>query len=431
MRETFRLETTVRKKARANILVKRLGENYGWAICAACLIVLFCNSGLNTTGFAAYQPYLIKLGGLTNTQSSTLIMIRTLSSLCGMLVVDKLIDRLEAKRVVTIGMILCACTFAIYGTATSFPGYCLAATVSGLAHGLGGMIPASVIITRWFNLHRATALGICMSSTGLSSMIASPIITSVVESKGLRVCFYGETVFVVLMTLAVWYLAYSNPECIDAHPIGSAQVQAEKSYAAHPAAPLLMGIMILMLGFYGIPSNIMTNHISVLYSAENYDPGAIALMVALLGGALAVGKMLYGTVADHIGTIRASLIFYVLVAAGGILCCLAGSGSVPLGIAAVLTLGIGLAVSSVSISVYAAGVATGEHYAQTVTRFQLGFNLGALLFGRVPGMIADRTGSYVGAYQIMTLIAAVSSAVLLVTYRRILREDREWALNNK
>ena len=60
----------MRKKAKANFLVKRLGENYGWAICAACLIVLFCNSGLNTTGFAAYQPYLIKLGGLTNTQSS-------------------------------------------------------------------------------------------------------------------------------------------------------------------------------------------------------------------------------------------------------------------------------------------------------------------------------------------------------------------------
>ena len=62
----------------------------------------------------------------------------------------------------------------------------------------------------------------------------------------------------------------------------------------------------------------MTNHISVLYSAENYEPVSIALMVALLGGALAVGKMLYGTVADHIGTVRASLIFYVLVVAGGI-----------------------------------------------------------------------------------------------------------------
>ena len=212
MRKTCRSETTVRKKARANFLVSRLGENYGWAICAACLIVLFCNSGLNTTGFAAYQPYLIKLGGLTNTQSSTLIMIRTFSSLFGMLVVDKLIDRLEAKRVVTIGMILCACTFGIYGTATSFPGYCLAATVSGLAHGLGGMIPASVIITRWFNTHRATALGICMSATGLSSMVSSPIITSVVESSGLRTCFYGETVFVIIMAMVVWYLTYSNPE---------------------------------------------------------------------------------------------------------------------------------------------------------------------------------------------------------------------------
>ena len=76
-------------------------------------------------------------------------------------------------------------------------------------------------------------------------------------------------------------------------------------------------------------------------------------------------------------------------------------------------------------------MATGEQYAKTVTKFQLGFNLGALLFGRVPGMIADRTGSYVGAYRIMTLIAAVSSAVLLITYRRIQREDKEWASKNR
>lgn len=417
----------MRKKSRPNFLVKRLGENYGWVICAACLIVLFCNSGLNTTGFAAYQPYLIKLGGLTNTQSSTLIMIRTFSSLLGMMVVDKLIHKLEAKRVVTFGMILCACTFGLYGTATSYPGYCLAAAISGLAHGTGGMIPASVIITRWFNLHRATALGICMSATGLSSMIASPIITSVVETRGLKTCFYGETVFVVMMALLVWYLTYSNPECIDANPIGSVQVQSEKSYAAHPAAPLLMGIMIVALGFFGIPSNIMTNHFSVLYSAENYEPGSIALMVALLGGGLAAGKMLYGVVADHIGTIRASLIFYFLVIAGGLLCCMAGGGSVPVGIAASIILGVGLAVSSVSISIYAAGVSTGAQYAQTLTRFQLSFNLGALLFGRVPGMIADRTGSYVGAYQIMTAIVVVSTAVQLITYRKIQRDDRRWA----
>lgn len=46
-------------------------KQYGWAICMACALLLFCTAGLAQTGFSAYQPYLTRIGGLTNTQAST------------------------------------------------------------------------------------------------------------------------------------------------------------------------------------------------------------------------------------------------------------------------------------------------------------------------------------------------------------------------
>lgn len=436
------------KKRKRNFLVNILGEQYGWVICAVCMIQLFCTSGLNTTGFSVYQPYLIKLSGLTNTESSTLIMIRTCFSLFGLLIATRLIRRLEAKRVIVIGMCLCAGTFFLYGlfsgnalsvaaadagaqqTAGSpFAGYCLASAVAGFAHGTGGMIPASVVITRWFNTHRGTALGICMSATGLSALVASPIITALVQSMGLRSSFFLEGGFVLIMAGLVWYFGYSNPQCIDAHPIGSTgshAVSADKVYAAHPASAALVILMMIGLALYGIPGNTMNTHVSVLYSAEKFSASSISLLVAILGGTIALGKLIYGAVADRIGTIPASLIFYVLVVAGGVLCTFAGNGSIPVAIAAVSVLGIGLAVSSVSISIYASGAATGEDYAKTVTWFQLAFNLGSLVFGRVPGMIADRTGSYIPAFQIMAAVGVVSAAMLLLTYSKILRDDRKW-----
>lgn len=417
------------KKSKANFLVKRLGENYGWVICAVCMIQLFCTSGLSTTGFGVYQPYLISITGLTNTQSSTLIMIRTFTSLIGLFIASRLIDMMEAKRVVVIGMIMCACNFMIYGTFQSFPGYCVAAAVAGFAHGIGGMIPASVIITRWFNTNRGTALGICMAATGLSALIGSPIITAVVNSAGLRTSFLAEGVFVLCMACLVWYFGYSNPQCVDVHPIGSTgggEEEITKAYAAHPAAPILVGLMMLGLALYGIPGNTMFSHVSVLYAAENYDAGAVSLLVAVLGGTIAVGKLIYGAVADKIGTLRASLIFYILVVIGGVMCCSASNGSVPMAVAATGIMGIGMAVSSVSISMYASGAATAADYAAMVTRFQLSFNLGSLLFGRVPGMIADSTGSYIPAFQIMSGIAVVSAVMLLTTYRKILRDDEEY-----
>ena len=38
-------------------------KQYGWAICMACALLLFCTAGLAQTGFSAYQPYLTRIGG--------------------------------------------------------------------------------------------------------------------------------------------------------------------------------------------------------------------------------------------------------------------------------------------------------------------------------------------------------------------------------
>ena len=41
-------------------------------------------------------------------------------------------------------------------------------------------------------------------------------------------------------------------------------------------------------------------------------------------------------------------------------------------------------------------------------------------------MIADSTGSYIPAFQIMSGIAVVSAVMLLTTYRKILRDDEAY-----
>ena len=81
-----------------------------------------------------------------------------------------------------------------------------------------------------------------------------------------------------------------------------------------PAAPALFFLMILGLALYGIPGNTMYSHVSVLYAAEDYAPGAVSLMVSLLGGTIAAGKLIYGAVADRIGSYIPA--FQIMAAAG-------------------------------------------------------------------------------------------------------------------
>ena len=144
-------------------------KQYGWAICMACALLLFCTAGLAQTGFSAYQPYLTRIGGLTNTQASTVVLFRNLFGLAGMLAVTPLIRRFEVRRIVTCGILLCGVSFLAYGFSRSFFGYCGAAALSGCGLGLGGMIPASVLISRWL-----TTVSISMYAAGAATEESYP-----------------------------------------------------------------------------------------------------------------------------------------------------------------------------------------------------------------------------------------------------------------
>lgn len=401
-------------------------KQYGWAICMACALQLFCVSGLATTGFSAYQPYLITIGGLTNTQASTVVLFRNLFGLFSMLAVTPLICRFEVRRLVACAMVICGLSFFVFGISDNFFGYCMASSLAGCALGLGGMIPASVLISRWFQEHRGLALGICMAATGLSVIVASPFITYMVRRVSLESAFFSEGAFVLAAAVIVWLVLRSRPSCLHTEPIGAHHIGAEQtSYASHKAAPALTLSMMAGILIFGMPGNTLYSHISVLYQSTGFEAMDISWLLSIFGIALMIGKCAYGQIADKMGTYRSSWILYILTAVGTALCCLAGNGSFAVASAGVIFMGFGLAVTTVSISIYAAGIATEEDYPLTVTRFQILSTLGALLFGAVPGILADHYGNYVPAFVLMFVLAVLGACILQFTYHVIRSRDNK------
>lgn len=403
-------------------------EQYGWVICFACMLMLFCTSGLASTGFNIYQSYLISVRKLTNTQASVIPTIRNLFGVLGMQMTSMLFTKFEVRRVSTAGMFLCGSAFLIFGITDGIAGCYIASAVAGIAYGIGGVIAASVLITRWFNEHRGLALGICMGATGISATVASPIISYITQNYSLTVSFLGEAIVIYGLMVIVYTLLRSNPSCLHVKPIGAHTAEKSKAYANHNAP---RGLYIWMLGgiiLYGAGANTLHPHLSVLYLTNGYTSAQIASLISVFGFALAVGKCVYGEIADKIGTYRASWIFYTLVTAGTILCCFAGNQKVMIAIAAVILLGFGLAVNSVSISMYAAKVSTEEKYSQVVSTFQMGSILGSLIFGTVPGIMADAmNNNYIPAYRVMLSMVIVGAVIMQTGYLKIRKADRQSA----
>ncbi|MDO4556967.1 MAG: MFS transporter, partial [Lachnospiraceae bacterium] len=341
--------------------------HYSWFICIGCTLLMFCTAGLGSTGFSTYLPYLISIKGLANVQISIIVFVRSLFGVLSMLFVNSFLHKFEIRRVATAAMLVCGAAFIAFGLANSFAGYCVAAAIAGTAYGFGGMIPASILISRWFNDHRGLALGIVMASTGVSTFIASPIITALVEHLSLSPSFFLEAGFIFLAGIVVWVVLRSEPACLHTVPLGADKEDSEQVYAPKTASKSLIFAMAFGWLLLGAAANNLHSHLSVLYQSVGFNSSQISTVISLFGISLAIGKCTYGQLSDKIGLFRSCSLLFLISLVGTALCCLARISGFPLACLASIMVGFGMAVASVATATYAVESANETDYPRVVS----------------------------------------------------------------
>ena len=87
--------------------------------------------------------------------------------------------------------------------------------------------------------------------------------------------------------------------------------------------------------------------------------------------------------------------------------------------AAITLTGLGMPLSSVTLSVWAGDLSAPEDYDRLVKWLSSAYMLGSLVTGPVPGLLADRFGgSYVPAYGLFLFFLLISMLLIQTVYRR-------------
>ena len=400
-------------------------HHYAWTICAAGTLLIFITMGAVSNAFSIYMPYIRDEFGLTNAQTSTLVTMRLVVAFVCMLLIGKYYDLFNIRVGGSLAAAFGGLTFLIYSFASDFTLFAVGAGVSGLAYGFGSMVPVSILMTRWFDDHKALAISICSAGSGLGSIILPPVVTGLLSTLSMPTVFRIEAAF-ILLCAAVIYLAIRNyPHDMGLTRLGENRErlkQAAQENAAPRAmkAPITKAVLILscagsfLMGAQGNPG-IM--HIPVLYTSEGFTAVFAATLMSIIGAALTVGKIVFGEVTDKIGGFRSSIIFFILLVLGNGLCCLAGTGNAVLGLTAVAVLGVGYSVSTIGPSIWAGDLSSEMEFPKTMRTFQIFYSLGALITASVPGILADRfSGSYVPAYVMFTAMALIASLLIVAAY---------------
>ncbi len=161
-------------------------ERHGWLIVATLFIALFVvfGGGYNTAG-VFFDP-MRRSFGWNSARQSSLQTILALTAGVTVPLFGWLLDRFEARIIMTGGTILAGCSMVLASRANSFRILAVAYMGLGAAIAASTLLPAGLVIANWFKERRGTALGIATAGTSLGGMAMTLIAARTIEAAGWR-----------------------------------------------------------------------------------------------------------------------------------------------------------------------------------------------------------------------------------------------------
>ncbi len=292
-------------------------ERRGWLVVASLFISLFVvfGGGYNTSGvfFAPMRKYF----GWSSTRQSSLQTILALTAGVTVPLFGWLLDKIEARLVMTGGIIVAGCALLLASRANSFSTLTLAYVGLGVAIAAATLLPAGLVIANWFKERRGMALGIATAGTSIGGMVMTLVAASTIGAAGWR----------------AGYVALALPTFFIAAPLVALMVRTRPPGEGHGAEqsanPLTAGLdigpalrsrsfwMIAAAQFcFSLSGAGATVHTVPFLIRSGFGPERAAQVFSVTFALASIGKFLMGYGADVL-TGRVALAFTLALGAIG------------------------------------------------------------------------------------------------------------------
>lgn len=399
-----------------------LKRHYEYIIVACCFLILFINVGLASSSFNVYQPYLAEIPGVGHGGAGAILTVRTFTSFVCMFLVMYYYRFINVRLGVLLGSLFTAAGFAVFSYAESMVGFCIGSILTGMGYGLGGMVASTLIIGNWFYGHVGAAAGTATVGSGVASMIMPVILAPIIESVGLHQAFLTESILAIILALIVFVLLRAKPSDMGLTPIKAKPRRSKKGPVVFSTTHLsqahrrLMEIAMVCLGAVAV---VGMNYLSILFTSNGISTLLAATLISLTGIFLTLGKLVVGVTFDKIGTLKGSIVFFILLVGGLMLCCGAQLASPWEAALACCIYGSGVALGSTGISVWSLELSPADQSLKLIRNFQLAYAFGGFIFNLMPGTIVQLGGTYVQSYVILTVLALICAIIVLSVYTKV------------
>ena len=387
-----------------------------WLVCLGGALAMFAVMGLGVNVFSIYQPEIIRLNGFTDAQGSWITTTRSLFILAALLCVNQLCARFGLRRVMSAGVLLVGLSCLCFAFADRFLLYCAAAALTGVGYCLAGMVPISLAVGRWFQDRQGLALGLASAGSGVSTVFAPVLLTGVVKEQGITAAFLWEGAVMFLCALLVWLLVQDAPGAAGPYRRPGSDTGPDTRSGGAGLSGSQWTLLLLAALFVGATGGPGFSHLTMLYTSSGYSSLFVAGLLSYLGAMISLGKIVCGQVYDRLGGLGGNRFAFGTLLLALALCTLAPMGGVLLPVLAITAFGLGLSITAVSPARWAGDLCA--DYESGVRSITLAFTAGMLVFGPLPGLLADWLGGYVPAYAAFFALLLAAYLIVQGLYRR-------------
>lgn len=287
---------------------------YGWFVVAACFVSGFVIYGVQYS-FSVFFGHIVADFGLSHANTASVFSVQSLLLYCGAAVLGFGLDRYDVRQLFFLATALVGVGLAGTGLTSSYLGLLL---TYGLLTGIGFsilMVVSYVTPVLWFARRRGIAVGIATSGAGVGMVVAPPAAQYLIGLYGWQPAYVVISVLVVVALSVAGLLVAGRPARIEVDRTvefdeashdrtnGSPRDQIASVKNVVQTWPFAL-FFLAYLAAYVPPFALTVNFVEYAESV-GLGEGIGVLSLSVVGATNALGKPLFGYVADRTKTVYA------------------------------------------------------------------------------------------------------------------------------
>ena len=209
---------------------------YGWYIVAGVFVIATVTSGLAFYNLSILLAAFVAERGFPVALASSATATFFVASGIGGVISGRLIERIDARFVMAAGAVAGGLALASLSLLRETWQLYAFHVVFGLAYGTSGLVPATTLVARWFNVRRALAFSIAFTGLSFGGILIAPAVALTIERLGLSGAapYMGLGYFLGVVPVTLLVLRPS-PASMGLAPDGATPAQLAESVQQQPA----------------------------------------------------------------------------------------------------------------------------------------------------------------------------------------------------